>query len=503
MLVAAPLLSLSGCERADLIIRNVTVIDGSGGATVIADVSIAGDRIAAIGDLSGVSSDSILDGTGLALAPGFIDAHSHHDWGLDKDPDGTAVVSQGVTTIVIGQDGGSPLPLARHFARREKNPVAVNIAAFSGHNAIRDSILGKDFKRKATAEEVNKMKALLLLDLEAGALGLSTGLEYDPGIYSADDEVLELAKVLPPFGGRYISHLRSEDRYFHQAVDEIIRIGQVTGVPVQISHFKLAMRGLWGQAGSVLRKLDSARSAGVDISADWYPYAYWSSTIRVLFPDRNFTDRREAEFILREVTSADGIIFSHYSPNPEYDGKSLAQVAQAAGMPPEDMLIELIRRLDACDASGDDCSGSIVATSMSEADMDMLLKWPHTMVCSDGSSSGRHPRGYGAFTRVLGRYVRDTSVIDLATAVHKMTGLTAERLGITGRGFIRPGQHADLVLFDPSTVADRSTIQDPQALSVGINRVWVNGKTVFTGGKTTGMHPGRILRRSSPASGDR
>lgn len=486
----------TGCQRADLIIRNATVIDGTGKPGFTADVAIREDRIVDVGDLKGIQADSVIDGTGLVLAPGFIDAHSHHDPGLDEDPGATAVVSQGVTTIVIGQDGGSHIPLSEHFTRRERNPTAINIASYSGHNSIRDSILGKNFKRKATREEIERMKELLRGDMEAGALGLSTGLEYDPGIYSASDEVLELAKELPKYNGGYISHLRSEDRYFHQAIGEIIRIGATTNIPVQISHFKLAMTGLWGQAEHVLQRLDSARNAGVDISADWYPYAYWSSTIRVLFPDRNFNDLEEAQFILKSVTTPEGIIFSNYDPRPEYNGISLAEVSMKTGVPADQLLIDLIRELDACETRDENCSGSIVATSMSEVDMKALLRWPHTMICSDGSSSGRHPRGFGTFPRVLGRYVRDSSVIDLPTAVHKMTGLTAQRMRITNRGIIQQDNFADLVLFDPATILDRATIAAPGTLSVGIRQVWVNGKSVYKSGKTTGQRPGKILRRT-------
>jgi N-acyl-D-amino-acid deacylase len=352
--------------------------------------------------------------------------------------------------------------------------------------------MGKDFKRRATKEEVDSMLVLMRADMDAGALGLSTGLEYDPGIYSANEEVLTLSGVLPEYGGRYISHMRSEDRYFWKALDEIITIGRETKAPVQVSHFKLAMTSLWGKADSTLALLDAARANGVDITADIYPYTYWSSTIRVLFPSRNFKDLKEAEMILREITTPEGIIFSKYDPNPEFNGKSLKEVADQLKLTPAKALIELIDRLDKCDAKGHECSGSIVATSMEERDVTKLMQWEHTNICSDGASMGRHPRGFGAFTRVLKHYVREEKALTMEQAIYKMTGLSAKNLGLLRRGLIKEGYYADLVLFDPNTVGDESTIQQPQKVSKGIKNVFVNGTLL-----KPGVYPGRVIRRGS------
>lgn len=489
--------SLLSCEseKYDQIIRHALVYDGSGKPPVKMDVALRGDSIAAIGDLSKAEANEIIDAEGLALAPGFIDAHSHHDRGLRSNPDGQALVSQGITTIIVGQDGFSQSPLQNYFQWLTDSAVAVNVGSYSGHNTLREQVLGDDFKREATPEEVEQMRSLLHADMLAGAFGLSTGLEYDPGIYSHKEEVLKLSHLLPEYGGRYISHIRSEDRYFWDAIDEVLVIGRETKVPVQISHIKLAMRSLWGKSDSLLQVLENARAEGVNVTADLYPYAYWSSTIRVLFPDRNFSDLKEAEFILREVTTPEGIIFSSYTPNPEYNGKSLAYAASVEKMTPAKMLIELIRRLDACEANGDDCGGSIVATSMEEADIEKLMQWEHTGICSDGSSSGRHPRGYGAFTRVLSKYVRENKTVSWEKAIYKMTGLTAQNLGIEKRGFIKKGYFADLVLFDPTIVTDRASIAEPQKMSGGIHKVWINGVPVFVQGKTTQRFPGMVLRR--------
>jgi N-acyl-D-amino-acid deacylase len=376
--------------------------------------------------------------------------------------------------------------------------VAVNVGSYSGHNSIRDKVLGKDFKRHATAQEVEAMTALLNADMKAGALGLSTGLEYDPGIYAHADEVLTLSKALAPYQGRYISHIRSEDRYFWDALNEVIVIGREADIPVQISHFKLAMRGLWGKTDSTLQLLDDARQEGIEVTADIYPYTYWSSTIRVLFPDRDFNDEKEAAFILKEITTPEGIIFNNYEPNPEYNGKSLAEVAQLEKRTPEKTLIELIHRLDQCDSrTGEACDGSIVATSMDEADVGKLMKWKYTNICSDGSSSGRHPRGFGAFTKVLSYYVRETGVLTLEEAIYKMTALSAQNLNIPKRGKITTGYFADLVLFDPSSVKDNATVQNPQALSTGIHNVWVNGVEVYNTAGATKKYPGKVILRAN------
>ncbi|HEV8512691.1 MAG TPA: D-aminoacylase, partial [Cyclobacteriaceae bacterium] len=480
-----------------LIIRNALVSSDGKSSTALQDVGIRGDTIAAIESserFSGIS-DTEIDAKGLTLTPGFIDTHSHHASGLRKNPPSVATISQGITTIIVGQDGESEWPLKKYFRLLTDSQVVINVGSYSGHNTLRDRVLGNNFKRKATQVEIDSMVMLLKKDMEAGAFGLSTGLEYDPGIYSAKDEVFQLSKVLSHYNGRYISHMRSEDRYFWDALQEIITIGRGVKIPVQISHFKLAMRGLWGKADSALQILESARKEGIDITADIYPYTYWSSTIRVLFPERNFKDEKEAAFILKEVTSPEGIIFSNYQPNPEYNGKSLAEVAKIEKRTPEKMLIESIRRLDECDKKDGECNGSIVATSMDENDVKKLMQWPHSNICSDGSSSGRHPRGFGAFTRVLGHYVNEEKTLSFDEAIYKMTALGADQLGIKKRGRIQVGNYADLVLLNPNTVKDQATIANPQQISTGIERVWVNGVEVFTNGKSAGKLGGRVIYR--------
>ena len=485
----------SPAERT-LLITNASIIDGTGSPARAGSVRVRGDRIAAVGDLRLQPGDSTIDAGGLTLAPGFIDTHSHHDRGLDADRSALAVVSQGVTTIIVGQDGGSHLPLAGFFGALDARPAAINVASYVGHGSVRDSILGEDFKRRATPAEVDRMRALVAGDMGAGALGLSSGLEYDPGIYSDANEVLALARVAADSGGRYISHMRSEDRELFQAADELINIGRVNHMPVQISHAKLAMRSIWGRAPELIAKLDSARASGVDVTLDVYPYQFWQSTLTVLYPARDFANRATTDFVLREVATADGLLISRFEPNPEYAGKTVAEIARMRNSDPASTLEWLIKTSEDARKSGGKGGQGVIGTSMDERDIARLIAWPFANISSDGELNGRHPRGFGSFPRVLGHYVREQRVVTLEEAIRKMTALAAHNVGIRDRGTIATGMYADLTLFDPSTVIDRATPADPHAVSVGIDRVWVNGAMVYAKGATTGALPGRVIRRA-------
>jgi N-acyl-D-amino-acid deacylase len=483
------LAQFSIAQSRTTLIHDATIIDGRGGPAWRGDVRIAGDRIVAVahGDLARTASDNIVDAHGLALAPGFIDTHSHHDVGLFDHRDALAMVSQGVTTIVVGQDGGGA-GLRALFARVDSQPVAVNVASYAGHGSIRRTVLGASFKRTATPSEVAKMQALVRIEMDAGALGLSTGLEYDPGIYSSREEVQALAKVAADAGGRYISHIRSEDRDFWSALDELIAIGRMNRMPVQVSHIKLGMRDLWGQGSRLIRVLDSARASGVQVTADVYPYTYWQSNLGVFYPKRNFADSAETAFILEHLTPADEIIFNSVPAHRDYTGKTLAQIAQLRGTSSARAMMALLAEPG---GSGD----GIVAKGMSDADVETLIRWPYANVCSDGQSMGLHPRGFGSFAKVIGPFVRDKKLFALEEAVRKMTSLAAANVGIKDRGAIEPGFFADLVLFDPVTVSDRASFQAPQATAVGVSTVWVNGRVAFDHGAASADFPGRALRR--------
>ena len=441
------------------------------------------------------SGETVIDGRGLTLAPGFIDTHSHADRALRSGSDALGALSQGITTVVVGQDGSSPFPLATFFARLSSVGLPINVAAYAGHGTLRSRVMGEDYKRQARPDEIARMDSLLNQELGAGALGLSTGLEYDPGIYSSHDEVVTLARRAAANGGRYISHIRSEDRAFWSAVDEIVDIGRTARLPVQISHLKLAMKSLWGRADSLIAVLDAARASGVNITADIYPYRYWQSGLTVLFPERNFDDRAAAEFALDQVSPPGEITLTRYDPNPAYAGKTLAAIARERREEPAVTLMGLIKDAEAAERAGRPSGETIIAASMVEPDIERLIAWPHANICTDGELDGRHPRGFGSFPRVLGHYVRDRRVVGLPEVVRKMTSLAADHMGLRDRGRIAVGQRADLVLFDPAQVADRATPTAPHAISAGIGKVWVNGALAYENGRVTGARAGQVIRR--------
>ena len=485
-----------GPAPSSSLITNARIIDGTGAPAYTGAVRVDQGLIKEVGQLQPLQGEPVLDAGGKVLAPGFIDTHSHASSKLFELPNAVPATSQGITTVVVGQDGGSHWPLADFFQRLAQEPVAINVASYSGHGTLRDRVMGKDFRRHASEDEVKAMVALLEQDMEAGALGLATGMEYDPGIYSDPSEVVALAKAAAGYGGRYISHMRSEDRWFDEAIEEIINIGQQTGMPVQISHFKLAMKRLWGQAPRVLERLDQARADGVNITADIYPYEYWHSNLMVLLPERDPTDREAVEEALAEIAPPEGLWFTNFPPQPEYVGMKLTEVAELRGKDPVTTFMEVATESIAWEertGEGD----SIIGTSMLEADIRQLLLWPHTNLCTDGGLTSLHPRARGSYPRVLGRYVREEGLLSLEDAIYKATGLAARHMGFTDRGTLVPGAVADLVLFDPDTIIDNATPQEPERLSTGVLAVWVNGEQVFADGQPTGKRPGRAILRTA------
>ena len=490
--------ALPGCgskpEDTGTVIINARIIDGSGGPARQVNVRFAGDRITDVGDFEPGDHDARMDASGLVLAPGFIDVHSHHDIGLLEMPEALAAVNQGITTIVAGQDGSQEAyPLAEFFAKLETSPAAVNVASYAGHGTLRSEVMGDDYQRLATENEIGMMVNRLEEEMAAGALGLTTGLEYDPGSFSTTGELIELAKTAAASGGHYMSHIRSEDQFFWEAIDELLEIGREARIPVHVSHVKLAMTRWWGQADQLMAKLDVARTSGIDVTADVYPYRAWNtefSWLRTLFPDRDLTRREGAKYILRDMLSPEGVFLARYFPDPAYDGLTIAEIARILESDPESTLMAL---LEADVETGS--RSSMLGFAMDEPDIEAIMAWPHTVIGSDGELVGPHPRGYGAFTRFLGHYVRDRGVVSLEEGIRKVTSLSAKILGIEERGSIRPGFYADLVLFDPASVADRATPEAPWTPSVGIEKVWVNGELVFANGLVTGNTPGRPIRR--------
>ncbi len=466
------------------LITNVRLIDGTGSPAAVSSLRMVDDRISDTGQLQPFPGEPVIDGRGLVLAPGFIDSHSHHERGFLQDPGAVSCTNQGITTIVTGQDGES-IPVDSLKAMLAKQPVSVNVATYTGHASLRELAMKGDVLRAASPAEIEAMKTQLQEDIGKGSLGLSTGLEYEEGFYSTKQEVIDLAKATAAAGGRYISHIRSEDINLESSLEEIIEIGAAAKLPVQISHFKIALRSKWGAANGLLARLQQARAEGINITADVYPYTMWSSTPRVLFPKKDFDNEASAAYAARELFDPAASVMTHFAANKSYEGKTISQIAAMHNESDAKALMRVVREAGIEGAA-------IAGASMSEADVVNFMKWNYSNICSDGADGG-HPRGYGAFTRVLGRYVREQKIMPLETAVYKMTGLTAEHLGFTNRGLIARNYFADLVLFDPATVGDRSTMTASKELSVGIEMVWVNGQLVYHHQQPTAARPGRFI----------
>lgn len=482
------------------LIINAEVYDGSGSPAANVAVRIDGDRITEVGQLAALDGETVIDGKGLVLAPGFIDPHSHHDSDLEKYRHMPAVLSQGVTTIVRGLDGSNGIDdgttyqsIADFNAAFSDRPAAVNIASFSAHGSIRAAVMKDDYRREAAEQEIAAMQALVEADMQAGAIGLATGLEYEPGIYSATAEIVELAKVAARHGGTYSSHMRDEDDRIFEAIDEVIEIALNAGIPANISHIKLADMEFWHTADSVIAKLDAARAAGARITADIYPYLRWQSNLSVLFPDRDYTDRAVAEYTFAHTAAPENILIVDYPANPAFNGMTVLQIATSLQRDPVDVLLELSAEADRYRREHGREGSSIIAKGMHDDDVIRFMQWPYTAICSDGSHESGHPRGHGAFPRVLGRYVRELGALSLAEAIYKMTGLPAGTLRLDDRGRIEAGAYADLVLFDADTIGDTATMSEPTKHSLGVAKVWVNGVLAFDGGAATLEYPGQII----------
>jgi N-acyl-D-amino-acid deacylase len=480
----------SGQTKSRVIV-GASVIDGTGRRPFRANVRIEGDRITRVGLFTPKPGEEIINARGFILAPGFIDIHNHSEQGLDTDTAATTQVSQGITTLAVGPDGGSPWPVGDYLSRREQKRASVNVLAFVGHATVRYQILGEDYNRRAIEKEIRAMRELVERGMREGAFGLSTGLEYDVGRASSTEEVIELARVAARYGGIYMTHMRDEEEGMFTAVAEAIRIGREAALPVQISHIKMGNRNVWGKSREVIQVINRAKRSGLDITADCYPYTAWASTISILVPSRRHDDPAAVTTALSNVGGADKVLITNCQAHPDYEGKTLEEIARDNGSTPVAVYQQIIK----------DGGAAVVCSSMSEADVEAFYRQPWVMVSSDGGIGSRHPRGAGTFPRVLGRFVRENRWLALTEAVRKMTSMPASRLGLSDRGVIRAGMKADLVLFDAKKVIDRSTFKEPQLVSEGINQVIVNGETVWAAGQTTDARPGVVIRKNGAASG--
>jgi N-acyl-D-amino-acid deacylase len=527
----------------DLKITGAQVLDGTGAPAVRADIGVTGDSIASVGDLSREPAGQTVDAAGLTVAPGFIDMHSHSDWRLFANRRAESKIRQGVTTEVVGNCGFSPAPVSDEFRRDmlgfalylppgmdfswrsvkdylrryEDEGLALNVAQLIGHGTLRLAVMG--FARRApSAKELSRMRGLMESAMADGACGLSTGLIYAPGSYSDTPEIVEIARGAV-HGGFYASHIRGEGATLLDSVAEAIRVGREGGLPVQVSHIKAAGRPHWGKVADALALIDAARAEGLDVMADVYPYTASSTTIRTLLPDSALEGgidamlgrlrdpasraRIRAEMVHGPVL-ARGVDWSDimiaYAPSrPDVQGLRLDEIGRRWGKDPVECAFDIIE--------AEKGKGYVILFQLDEADLRLALAHPRVMIGSDGSSlavtgalsEGKpHPRSYGTFPRVLGRYARDEGVLTLPAAVHKMTGMPAARLGMPDRGVVRQGAKADLVAFSAERVADLATYDDPHRYAAGVEHVVVNGRVVVRGGEHTGNLPGRVL---GPAAG--
>jgi N-acyl-D-aspartate/D-glutamate deacylase len=478
-------------QSCETLIRGARVLDGSGGAPFDADVAVADGRIRFVGGAGAPHADTVVDAAGLTLAPGFIDVHTHDDTNVVRAPEMWPKLSQGVTTVIVGNCGISaatarlrgvlPDPMnllggaesftfptfASYVDAVSRALPAVNVAALVGHTTLRNNQMDR-LDRAATSDEIDAMRAELREALEHGALGLSSGLQYASAFSAPTEEVMAVAEVLASAGALYATHMRTEFAGILDAMDEAFRIGRHARVPVAVSHLKCAGRENWGRSGEVLDALEQ-QGRTHPVGCDAYPYTAGSSTLD-----------------LKQVTDAIEITITWSEPHPEVDGRSLKAIAREWDMP----LIDAARRLQPAGA---------IYHSMSEDDVRRILRHPATVIGSDGlpNDPNPHPRLWGAFPRVLGHYARDEGLFPLAGAIHKMTGLPARKFGLGDRGLVREGYAADLVLFDPATVRDVATFGDPKRAAEGIHAVWVNGALASRVQTPTGARAGRFLARGT------
>ncbi|HEY3917092.1 MAG TPA: D-aminoacylase [Stellaceae bacterium] len=530
-------------SKADILIRGGAVIDGSGAPAAEADVAIEGGRIAAIAPKLSVDATRAIDARGLVVAPGFIDIKTHSDWTLPLNPKAESKIRQGVTTEVIGHCGYScapALPGKAALLRDYLSPSApwltfidqsyadylagfpatsTNIVPLVGHNTLRLMVMGLA-NRRASSDELEAMATLLTQSLDAGAYGLSTGLFTPPGAFAATDEIVALAKIVATKGGRYFTHLRDEANQVFEALDEAIRVGREARVHVQVVHLKLSGLDNWGRAGEMLQRFDAARTTGVAIDCDQYPYTAASNPLKNLLPrwvqsddlgemQARLADPANRTRIRQEIAGAGLNNFGRIkdwdrvrisvSPNtPHFAGRTVAELARESGADPVDRVCDYL--------IADKCATRVLVDSISEDDIRTMIRSPHVCVGSDGNcvapygTTGQgkpHPRFYGTFPRILGHYCRELKLIDLPRAIWKMTGASAKALGFADRGLLKPGYAADVTIFDPAEFAERATYADPHQYPAGkATTVLVNGAVTVDHAEHTGALAGKLLTRS-------
>jgi N-acyl-D-aspartate/D-glutamate deacylase len=495
--------SLLFAQNFDLLIRHGSVFDGSGSAAQNIDIGITGDRIVFLGDGTGKTAKRVIDARGLVVAPGFIDPHTHTlaDLSSPATSRNDAYLMQGVTTVVTGNDGSSPIDIGATLAQWKKQGIGTNAALFIGQGSVRRAVMGMS-AATPTPQQIVQMQKLVERAMEEGAIGISTGLYYAPGSYSSTEEVIALTKIAAAHGGIYDTHMRDESSYtigLLASVQETIRIGRETGILVNISHIKALGKDVWGKSTDVIAMIDAARASGVRVTANQYPYtASGTSVVAALVPRWAEADGRDAMLkriddssirprLIAEMTrnlerrGGAGAMLICSSTNKQIVGKTLEQIAQQRKESPIDAALEIVKAGDA----------GVASFNMQESDIKNFMRQDWVMTGSDGSPG--HPRKYGTFPMKLRKYVFDEHVISLPFAIRSSTSLTAQTLGLKDRGLLKTGYYADVVVFDPKTINQRATYVDPTVLSTGVRYLTVNGKLAVDGGELTNVLAGRPL----------
>lgn len=476
-------------QAATVLFANARIVDGTGAPGFEGDLLIDAGRIVALGPPGSVAAPADAerrDLTGLVLAPGFIDIHNHSTERLFNAPLAETQLAQGITLIVVGADGSSPWPIADYLARIDELRPTIDVATLVGHGTVRRAALGEDFRRTATDAEIADMTVQVERGMTEGAFGLSSGLEYDPGFYSSTGELIALSRAASDHGGFYMTHMRDEEEGLMEAVDEAIRIGREAGLPVQISHIKAGNASVWGRAPDVLERIRRANEEGLDVTADQYPYAAWQSGLAIVVRSRMFAN---PDSVAKGIAAAGGgnrlqiVAFWH---EPELNGLRLDEIARRKEMTDVEAYMWIM----------ENGGSGLIGHTMNETDVDTFMASEWVMTASDGGVGSAHPRGAGTFPRVLGHYARERGIISLERAVERATSMPARRLGLADRGVLRAGARADLAIFDPGRVVDRSTFDNGTRMATGVESVWLGGIETWSAGAPTGARPGRGLRHA-------
>ena len=506
--------SLLAQEIPDLIITNGRIIDGTGNSWFRSDVAVKGDRIMVVqkGLAARYPSVKTIDAKNRIIAPGFIDVHAHIEGGIFERPTADNYIYDGVTTVVTGNCGSGADDIGDFLKSIDSIKTSINVATLAGHNTIKRLGMGLE-NRRATADEMKRMEALTLEAMQDGAVGLSTGLIYLPGMYSPTDEIVSLAKVAASKGGVYATHMRYEGTKVNEAIEEALTIGREANIPVQISHFKVTGKNNWGRSIETLAMVEEARRQGFDVTIDQYPYTASSTNLAVRVPDwaleggldslrvriKDPETRKKILNGMKESQKRDKqknygfAVVASFAPDSTYNGKSITQINKDLGRKSNftneaNLILDMLARANA----------QMIYHTMNEKDLVHFMKYPFNMPAADaGVSNGKgmpHPRGFGTNARVLSRYVREQKVIGLEEAVRRMTSLPASKFNLKDRGLIMAGRYADIVIFDENEIRDLSVYENPHQYSTGISYVLVNGKPVIQEAKHTGVRSGVALR---------